>query len=283
MTCDKVQELLTSYLDKELSEEEYNQVSIHLAQCSECSSLLHYIQEVQITFNDIPEVDPPERIRKNVMQSIAERDTHKAKQIGWQWKRAVAAIILFTVSIATGLQPLFAANNTSDAAPMNFIESVNNNEPSTFSILSDAKSEPPTTYSIIDESGPKVDSNGGNVLTKGVNVNKANGKDIKQPSDFTAPRNQDIKQAIDEDILPKDNGDGRLQNAKAIFTSSKEIIKTKTNYNGVDVEKICLDSANAKKTISNWYEKIPKDRIAISVSGIMFSLILLWYSRPKKA
>ncbi|QOR36448.1 zf-HC2 domain-containing protein [Clostridium sp. 'deep sea'] len=282
MTCDKVQELLTSYLDKELSEEEYNQVSIHLAQCSECSSLLHYIQEVQITFNDIPEVDPPERIRKNVMQSIVKSETTKAKQIGWQWKRAVAALILFTVSIATGLQPLFAANNTSDAAPMNFIESVNNNEPSTFSILSDAKSEPPTTYTIIDESGPKVDSNnGGDINSKA--VNPAKDREIKQQSELTAPRNQDIEKAINEDMLPKDNGDNRLKSSKAIFTPSKEIIKTKTNYNGVDTAKICSSSANTKEIVNNWYEKIPKDRIAISVSGIMFSLILLWYSRPKKA
>ena len=58
MDCDKVKQLLSSYIDGELNEEEKIEFDNHIAQCSSCKEEFNDILKVLDILHSIPEVEP---------------------------------------------------------------------------------------------------------------------------------------------------------------------------------------------------------------------------------
>jgi hypothetical protein len=58
MTCERIEELLSAYLEGELSGAERREVDAHLAGCPACAGLLAILRETQEALAGFPEVEP---------------------------------------------------------------------------------------------------------------------------------------------------------------------------------------------------------------------------------
>ncbi|MGZ7065220.1 MAG: anti-sigma factor family protein [Candidatus Aminicenantales bacterium] len=58
MTCERFEELLSAYLEGDLSPEEKREMDAHLASCLACAELLTVFQETQEALRGFPEVEP---------------------------------------------------------------------------------------------------------------------------------------------------------------------------------------------------------------------------------
>lgn len=58
MTCEKIENQLSSYLENELSSTEKAEVENHLKICDNCSTLLSFIKETRASLAAFPELEP---------------------------------------------------------------------------------------------------------------------------------------------------------------------------------------------------------------------------------
>jgi len=58
MTCERIEELLSAYLEGELSAQSKREVDAHLASCAGCAELLAVLRETQAALAGFPEVEP---------------------------------------------------------------------------------------------------------------------------------------------------------------------------------------------------------------------------------
>ena len=66
MKCEKIEELLSPYLENDLSSEEQAAVKNHLQTCSNCSSLLSQLEEIHESLTDFPELDVSQDLRERL-------------------------------------------------------------------------------------------------------------------------------------------------------------------------------------------------------------------------
>ena len=62
MSCEHIQELLSPYLENELSSEERQRISAHLDSCGECKDLLIQMQQVYTSLTTFPEIEVSENL-----------------------------------------------------------------------------------------------------------------------------------------------------------------------------------------------------------------------------
>ena len=62
MNCEKIEELLSPYLEDELSPEEKKEVEKHLRTCKGCSELISFMTEAKVSLADIPQLDVSENL-----------------------------------------------------------------------------------------------------------------------------------------------------------------------------------------------------------------------------
>ncbi len=72
MSCERIQELLSPYLDGELAPSERAQVEAHLTGCSDCADLLGRLRTALAAFASFPEVDLSEDLQVR-LSAIPER------------------------------------------------------------------------------------------------------------------------------------------------------------------------------------------------------------------
>jgi len=58
MNCEKIEELLSPYLENEVSLEEKAEVENHLKICGSCSALFSFLKETTASLADFPELEP---------------------------------------------------------------------------------------------------------------------------------------------------------------------------------------------------------------------------------
>ncbi len=68
MTCDHFQELLSPYLDKELSCEKRQELESHLNACPECAELLSHIREARSALSTWPELEVSPKLHSRLME-----------------------------------------------------------------------------------------------------------------------------------------------------------------------------------------------------------------------
>jgi len=94
MTCERFEELLSAYLEGELSLEEKREMDGHLASCLACAELLTVFRETQAALKGFPEVEPGPALMAR-LYAIPEK------------KRFFQPVFDFLVR--PSLQPVFAA------------------------------------------------------------------------------------------------------------------------------------------------------------------------------
>lgn len=75
MKCEKIEEVLSSFLDGDLSPEEKNAVEEHLKTCAKCSLLYSFMEEIKESLADFPEVN----ISENLFDRLHSIPTQKKK------------------------------------------------------------------------------------------------------------------------------------------------------------------------------------------------------------
>lgn len=75
MRCEYYQELLSPYLDKELTKEEQEALEIHLQSCAYCRASLDRLQEMLKHLKVLQDVELPEGFHEKLMEKIGEQTT----------------------------------------------------------------------------------------------------------------------------------------------------------------------------------------------------------------
>lgn len=104
MACEKIQDLLSEYLDSELSEEERTRVAEHVSECETCAEELRTMQRTVATLHSLPRhaapADMADRVRRELEQESREAVPNKVIEI---WPRALAVAAMFAVVIGVTL------------------------------------------------------------------------------------------------------------------------------------------------------------------------------------
>ena len=69
MNCERVEELLSAYLDNALAFEEWREVSAHLQICAKCSVMLAEFRRNDALIARLPRVDPDPALRNRIFSS----------------------------------------------------------------------------------------------------------------------------------------------------------------------------------------------------------------------
>lgn len=77
-----IKEKLYTFLDKELSEQEHQEISLHIEECSECKDDLKLWQATGRLLSFIPEPVPSEKIMTNVMKSVSNLSKENSFDLG---------------------------------------------------------------------------------------------------------------------------------------------------------------------------------------------------------
>lgn len=98
MTCQRIEELLSAYLEGELAGAEKAEVAAHLAACPECAGLVELIRETTAAMAGFPEAEPSPDLMAGLYAIPAARRERK------RWFRPV-----FDFLTRPALQPVYAA------------------------------------------------------------------------------------------------------------------------------------------------------------------------------
>ena len=118
MNCEQMNELLSAWLDGELSENEQRQMQAHLEQCAQCRALFEQLQALHTSFSDMEEIPAPEGFAQRVMDRV--RTESKPKVIPLFQNRqmrgfaAMAACAVLCVGLGGGL---LSGKSEESAAP----------------------------------------------------------------------------------------------------------------------------------------------------------------------
>ena len=110
MSCHEFEEMLSAYIDDELSSKEKEALEAHLATCDSCRSALSELKAVKSALGSVSEEELPPGLHEMIMvRAIVERRgffaTISKRVSGWtfrQWGPAVAAAMVLVMFISAG-------------------------------------------------------------------------------------------------------------------------------------------------------------------------------------
>jgi anti-sigma factor RsiW len=104
MSCERIQDLLSPYLDGELAPAERAEVDAHLAGCPDCADLLGRLRTALTAFASFPEVDLSEELRAR-LTAIPEQASRRPRfSLDLLFRPALQPIL----AAATGFLMLFS-------------------------------------------------------------------------------------------------------------------------------------------------------------------------------
>jgi len=93
VACDDYKDLLMSYLDDELSDEQRRQFEEHLAGCPDCAGELEEFKKLKAITDEVALVEPEDRIWQDYWSNIYNRIE---RGIGWiMFSVAAVALIIY--------------------------------------------------------------------------------------------------------------------------------------------------------------------------------------------
>lgn len=121
MTCYRSQNNWHSYVKNSLSEAELDEMTSHLAHCSECKNTVSLIQETaSILVKSRADLIPPSSIKINVMMTIDKNRYKKSAYSSchfelknWGLSLVAAGFLLFTLNL-TSLTPNFEISHVAE-------------------------------------------------------------------------------------------------------------------------------------------------------------------------
>ena len=122
MNCEQMTDLLSAFLDGELTTQEEKQVREHLEQCPECRALYEQLQTLHTSFSDLEEIPAPENFAQGVMSRIkAEQTPAKPKVIPLFKRPQIRAVMglaaCAVLCIGFGRMVLGGSNKSASMAP----------------------------------------------------------------------------------------------------------------------------------------------------------------------
>ena len=120
MNCEQMNDLLSAYLDGELTAQEEEQMHAHLEQCADCRALLEQLQTLRTSFSDLEEISAPEGFAETVMGRIKAESKPKVVPLFKRPQmRAVMGLAACAVlCIGVGRMSFGGAKESAAAAPM---------------------------------------------------------------------------------------------------------------------------------------------------------------------
>jgi len=101
MTCSRIENLLSAYIDNELNKEEYFAVRRHLTICSECNQLYEDLVSVKKCFDNLNIAEPPEDMIANIKTAILSGEVKtKKSESASQWWRSVFNFTKYVIPAA---------------------------------------------------------------------------------------------------------------------------------------------------------------------------------------
>ena len=130
--CERAQELISAYIDGEITAGEKAELDEHVAGCKDCADMLAVYSEISRAMAE--DVEPPASLRKSVMSGVreinAERKPKKAKIVWLRWVSAAAAVAIVSFVGVRAIMP----KGADSAAPM--LKAANANDSVEYSINS---------------------------------------------------------------------------------------------------------------------------------------------------
>lgn len=119
MSCEKIMEMLSLYIDNELNEQESNEIEKHLKTCEECSREYEDLLAIKKLLSETPQVELPLGFKEELHQKLVECSTEdnnkiidfkeeskkvrSKKKYNWKVLSGIAAGILLTVVSVSSL------------------------------------------------------------------------------------------------------------------------------------------------------------------------------------
>jgi anti-sigma factor RsiW len=103
MSCERIQELLSPYLDGDLSPSERAEMDSHLKACPDCAELLGRLRTALAAFASFPEVDLSEDLRAR-LSAIPDQARRPRFSLDFLFKPALQPVL----AAATGFLMLFS-------------------------------------------------------------------------------------------------------------------------------------------------------------------------------
>lgn len=130
--CERAQELISAYIDGEITAGEKAELDEHVAGCKDCADMLAVYSEISRAMAE--DVEPPASLRESVMSGVreinAERKPEKAKIVWLRWVSAAAAVAIVSFVGVRAIMP----KGADSAAPM--LKAANANDSVEYSINS---------------------------------------------------------------------------------------------------------------------------------------------------
>jgi anti-sigma factor RsiW len=108
MRCERIQDLLSPYLDGDLSPNERSEVEAHLAACPDCSALLVLLRSAVESFAAFPEVELSNDLKAK-LAAIPGRPKRARVSLDFLFKPALQPVL----AAATGFLMLFSVYTVS--------------------------------------------------------------------------------------------------------------------------------------------------------------------------
>ncbi len=95
---------LNEYLDHDLDPREHRRIDAHLSECMDCRRALEALVNVVRAANELPPVEPPDRVWKSIETSLEERArTSRAAAPKTAWRKSLYPALALAATLVLGL------------------------------------------------------------------------------------------------------------------------------------------------------------------------------------
>jgi anti-sigma factor RsiW len=114
MNCERVRNLLSAYLDRELSTEEFRLVRAHLVACADCSAELEAERTLKDALAGLPSAEVPEGFLDDIFARLDGEEAQVPagparvipfRRYGWLAAAPVAALVVVTLPLVRQMVP----------------------------------------------------------------------------------------------------------------------------------------------------------------------------------
>lgn len=106
MNCQKASNLLSAYLDSELTSEERRLLRLHLLACTECAGELHELEQIKFTLGKLSVINVPAVLpwlRVQLAAGSVEEPSPFVWQYPWFRRTCAVAALLFLFGLSSWL------------------------------------------------------------------------------------------------------------------------------------------------------------------------------------
>lgn len=111
MNCNEIKEMISLYIDDELSEEEVKKIKDHLESCDECKKEFECYNQIINILKDLPEEEPPKgyckRLHEKLLNTIPQNKTAKNINVfnNKKWAKYAGIAAVFVLVFSTAILP----------------------------------------------------------------------------------------------------------------------------------------------------------------------------------